>query len=289
MVGESPRWHEDRLWFCHWGPDEVVAVDLDGTSEVVTRGKEPGAHTIEWLPDGRQLIAPKRPSSSRRLLRREADGSLVPHADLSDLPSHLNEIVVDGRGNTYVNGLGFDFMAFLENVKNDDPEAQQVPWRERSDFRPGFIALVTADGKVCQVAGGMEFPNGMVVTPDNSTLIVSESFAGRLTAFDIAADGSLSNRRIWAENIGPDGICIDAEGAVWAQSGGNACVRIHEGGEELDRVELDRAPFACMLGGPDRRTLFIMAAEWNPEAPFGGPRTGQVLTVPAPAAGVGWP
>ena len=174
-------------------------------------------------------------------------------------------------------------------MKADDEDARQVPWRERPDFVPGFVALVTPDGSVRQVADGIEFPNGMVVTPDNSTLIVSESFAGRLTAFDIGADGGLSNRRVWAEGIGPDGICIDAEGAVWTQSGGNSCIRVAEGGEVLSRVELDRAPFACMRGGPDRRTLFIMAAEWNPANPFGGPRTGRVLTAPAPAPGVGWP
>ena len=288
VVGESPRWHQNRLWFCHWGADEVVATDIDGNSEVVTHDPDCSPHTIEWLPDGRQLIAPKRADPTGRLMRRESDGSLVPHADLSDLPTGLNEIVVDGRGNTYVNGLGFDFLEFLEDVKKDGPEALQKPWQERPGFRPGFIALVTADGTARQVADGLEFPNGMVVTPDNATLIVSESFAGRLTAYDIAADGSLTNRRVWADGIGPDGICIDAEGAIWTQSGGNACIRVREGGEVLQQVELDRAPFACMLGGPDRRTLFIMAAQWNPADPFGA-RTGQVLVAPAPAPGVGWP
>ena len=289
VIGESPRWHEDRLWFCHWGTDEIVTVDLHGNSKVVAHDPDNSPHTIEWLPDGDQLIAPKRPDPARRLLRKGTDGSLVAHADLSGYPGGLNEIVVDGRGNTYVNGLGFDFPSFLENVKRDGPEAQRVPWRERPDFVPGFIALVTADGTVRQVADGVEFPNGMAVTPDNSRLIVSESFAGRLTAFDIAADGGLANRRVWAEGIGPDGICVDAEGAVWTGSGGNAAIRVREGGEVLQRVELDRAPFACMLGGPDRRMLFIMAAKWNPGNPFGGPRTGQVLTASAPAPGVGWP
>jgi sugar lactone lactonase YvrE len=137
----------------------------------------------------------------------------------------------------------------------------------------------------------------MAVTPDNSTLIVSESFARRLTAFDIAADGSLSNRRVWADDVGPDGICIDAEGAVWTGSGGNACLRVREGGEVLHRIELDRAPFACMLGGPDGTTLFVLAQQWRlQDSPADniarlttGPRTGQVLTAPAPAAGAGWP
>ncbi|MER6950148.1 SMP-30/gluconolactonase/LRE family protein [Nonomuraea sp. NPDC000554] len=289
LVGESPRWHEDRLWFCHWGADEIVAVDLDGRSEVVVHAPEVGPHSIDWLPDGRLLIVPKHPERAGRLLRREPDGSLVPHADLSGLPSGCNEIVVDGRGNIYVNGADFDFLAFLERVQSEGEEAQRVPWRERPDFVPGFIALITPDGSVRQVADGIEFPNGMAVTPDNSTLIISESFAGRLTAFDIAAEGGLSNRRIWADGLGPDGICVDAEGAVWTSSGGRECVRVREGGEVSQRIELDRGPFACMLGGPDGRTLFVLAARWNPADPFSGPRTGQVQIVPAPSPGVGWP
>jgi sugar lactone lactonase YvrE len=272
VIGESPRWHEDRLWFSHWGVGEIVAVDLEGNSEVVGHGPPGLGWSIDWLPDGRLLV------TGGELMRREPDGSMVRHADLSAVADHRwNEIVVDGRGNIYVNGVGFRF--------------------GEEEFQPGILALVTPDGSARQVADGLAFPNGMVVTPDNSTLIVSESFAGRLTAFDIAADGSLSNRRVWADGVGPDGICIDAEGAVWTGSGANACVRVREGGEVLERVELDRTPFACMLGGPDGRTLFMMAQEWRgPDSIVDniarlttGPRTGQVLTATAPAAGAGWP
>jgi sugar lactone lactonase YvrE len=211
-------------------------------------------------------------------MRREPDGSMVPQADLTRLDDHgWNEVVVDGRGNVYVNGMGFRFGA--------------------EDFRPGIIALVTPDGSARQVADGIAFPNGMVVTPDGSTLIISESFAGKLTAFDIAEDGSLSNRRDWAVGVGPDGICIDAEGAIWTGSGGAGCVRVREGGEILDRVELDLMPFACMLGGPDGSTLFIMAADWHMgEDPADnmarlttGPRTGRVLSAPARAPHAGCP
>jgi sugar lactone lactonase YvrE len=203
---------------------------------------------------------------------------MVRHADLSAIADGgWNEIVVDGRGNVYVNAVGFRF--------------------GQDEFRPGVIALVTPDGAARQVADDIAFPNGMAVTADNSTLIVSESFARRLTAFDIAADGSLSNRRAWAEDVGPDGICVDAEGGVWTGSGGNGCLRVREGGEVLERIELDRAPFACMLGGPDGRTLFVMAQEWRmSDSPADniarlttGPRTGQVLTAPAPAPAAGWP
>ena len=163
-------------------------------------------------------------------------------------------------------------------------------------YRPsGIIALVCRDGSARKVADDLAFPNGMVITPDNSTLIVSESFAGRLTAFDIAADGGLSNRRVWAEGLGPDGICMDADGAVWVQTADSpegAIVRIREGGEVLERIDHDRTIFAAMLGGPDRTTLFLLAAEWRGTDHVDeaiAARTGQVLITKAPAPGAGWP
>lgn len=270
--GESPRWHDGRLWFSDWVAHEVVAVDLDGRSEVVVRVDFPSIPMcIDWLPDGRLLIVSP---SDGRLMRRELDGSLVPHADLSDVAQGFNEIVVDGRGNIYVNGGGFDLMAGAE-------------------FAPGIIALVGADGSVRQVADGIAFGNGMVVTPDNATLIVAESYGKRLTAFDIAADGGLSGRRVWAD-LGdgvPDGICLDADNAVWyADVPNKRCVRVREGGQVLQTTSLDRGCFACMLGGSDRKTLFLVATEWKGTAGMDdGSRTGQILTIPAPARGVGWP
>jgi sugar lactone lactonase YvrE len=270
-LGESPRWHDGRLWFCDWGAQEVVAVDLAGKSEVLVRVASL-PFCIDWLPDGRLLIVSGR---DRLLLRREPDGSLVTHADLTSLSDHpWNEIVVDGRGNAYINNIGFDFPG--------------------GEFVPGILALVTPDGSAQQVADGVAFPNGMVVTPDNSTLILAESYTNRLTAFDIAADGSLSNRRMWAdlEDGVPDGICLDAEGAVWTPVRDHACARVREGGEVLQRIELDRFCYACMLGGPDRATLFMMAADWRGVEHVDevvASRTGQVLIAPAPAPGVGWP
>lgn len=271
VVGESPRWHEDRLWFANWGAQEVVAVDLAGNSEVVARVDTTIPFSIDWLPDGRLLVLSGRESL---LLRQEPDGSLVTYADLSGVASGWNEIVVDGRGNAYVNGGGFDLLA-------------------GEDFAPGIVAVVTPDGAARQVADGIAFGNGMVVTPDNSTLIVAESYGKRLTAYDIAPDASLSNRRVWAD-LGdgvPDGICLDAEDAVWyADVPNKRCARVREGGEVLETIELDRGGFACMLGGADGRTLFMMAAQWRGiEKMFDGPPTGQVLSVPAPAPGVGWP
>ena len=268
--GESPRWHDDRLWFSDWGAQEIIAVDLEGESEVIVRVPS-FPFCIDFLPDGRLLIVS---ASDRLLLRREPDGPLVTHADLSTLSEHpWNDIVVDGRGNAYIGNIGFDF-----------PEAE---------FAPGTLALVTPDGSARQVADGVAFPNGIVVTPDNSTLIVAESYANRLTAFDITADGSLSNRRMWAELGGgvPDGICLDAEDAVWYGDVPNKrCVRVREGGEVLQTIDLDRGCFACILGGPDGKTLFIVAQEWSGmESTADGERTGQLLTAPAPAAGAGWP
>jgi sugar lactone lactonase YvrE len=272
VFGEQPRWHEDRLWFSDWGTQEVIAVDLEGKSEVILRGPS-FPMCVDWLPDGRLLLISARDGL---LLRREPDGSLVTHANLTGLSDRPpgNEMVVDGRGNIYVNGGGFNLMA-------------------GEKFAPGMIALVTPDGSARQAADGIAFPNGMHVTPDDSTLIVAESYAKRLTAFDIADDGGLSNRRVWADlqDGVPDGICVDGEGAVWYGDVPNKrCVRVREGGEVLRTVELDRGCFACALGGADRRTLFMMATEWSgPANMFKGPRTGQVLTVKAPAPGVGWP
>jgi sugar lactone lactonase YvrE len=267
---ESARWHEERLWFAHWGTDEVIAVDLDGHSEVVAHGPGGLGWSIDWLPDGRLL------TTGTGLMRHEPDGSVVPHADLSHLAGDWNELVVDGRGNVYVNGrIDFDFSA---------PPS-------------GIIALVTPDGSVRQVADGIAFPNGMVVTPDNRTLIIAESMAARLTAFDIAPDGSLSKRRTWADGFGADGICLDADGALWGLSPagagpGTTCHRVREGGDALERVELDRNVFSCMLGGPDGRTLFMLAAEWRGFEQVEqaiADRTGQVLMANAPAPHAGWP
>jgi sugar lactone lactonase YvrE len=272
VIGESPRWHEDRLWFAHWGTGEIVAVDLEGNSEIVATGRPGLGWSIDWLPDGRLLV------TGEELTRHEPDGSMVRHADLSSIDNTgWNEIVVDGRGNVYVNSVGFRFGA--------------------EEFRPGAVALITPDGSVRQVADGIAFANGMVVTPDNSTLVIAESFAGALTAFDIGADGSLSNRRVWAAGVAPDGICVDTDGAIWTGSGASSCVRVGDGGELLERIELDGMPFACMLGGPGRKTLFVMVADWDRSADPGdnmarlttGPRTGQIVTVEAPAPGAGWP
>ena len=271
-IPESPRWHEGRLWFCNWIDRQVMAADLDGEAEVMLT-RDPASHpmgySIGWLPDGRLL------TTGAKLERQEPDGSMVTIAE-----QHANEIVVDGRGNVYINGADFDF------VGGGAP-------------KPGYIKVVTPDGQLRQVAGDIQFPNGMVITPERRTLIISESFAGRLTAFDIDGDGGLSGRRVFADGLGPDGITMDAEGAIWVSTGGFSVARVAEGGTVLQRIELaeNRAPFALMLGGPDRRTLFICTAEWhkaddhvaNLERLATGPRTGEILALPVEVPGTGRP
>ncbi|MGN9793080.1 SMP-30/gluconolactonase/LRE family protein [Streptomyces sp. OZ13] len=265
---ESPRWRGDRLYFSDWSAGEVIAVDLAGRSETIARVTSLPLCTA-FLPDGRMLLVS---SSDGLLLRRERDGALVRYAELGGRPG-WNDIVVDGRGNAYVNSIGFDMMA-------------------GAPYEPGFVALVTPDGTVRQVADGLAFPNGMAVTADNSTLVVAESYGHCLAAFDIDAGGGLSGRRVWA-HLGdgtPDGICLDAAGAVWyADVPGKRCVRVAEGGQVLQAVELDRGGFACTLGGPDGTTLFVVAAEWSdgPEPVPAG--TGQVLTTEVGVPAAGWP
>jgi sugar lactone lactonase YvrE len=256
---ESARWHEGRFWFADWGTNEVMAVGADGKAQTMVHvptarpetrlpqfgGAGLGPISIDWLPDGRLLIVVGR---DRLLLRQEPDGSLVTHADLSPIADGAwNEIVVDGRGNAYVNGGGSDFVA------GEKP-------------RPGLVALVQPDGFSRQVADGIALPNGMAVTADGSTLIVADSWGKELSGFDIGPDGDLSNRRVWAD-LGdgvPDGICADAEDAIWyADVPNQRCVRVCEGGEVLRVVQLDRGGFSCALGGEDRKTLFIVATEWG--------------------------
>ena len=267
IFGESPRWHDGRLWFSDWGAHQVIVLSMDGRHEVVVDVAS-FPMCIDFLPDGRLLIVD---SAQRRLLRHEPDGSLVTHAELSGVSTKpWNDIVAADRGNVYVNSIGFDFPG--------------------GEFASGLVALVTPDGNVRQVAGDVAFPNGMAITPEGRTLIVAESYASQLTAFQIGADGGLSDRRVWAKTPGdhPDGICIDAEGALWyADVGNQHCVRVREGGEVLATVNLDRGAFACALSRGDDPHLFVVGQH------YGGPEaaqpSGRVVTFPAPAPGAGKP
>ncbi len=234
---EGPRWREGKLWFSDMQAYRVMTVDLLGNAEVVL--EMPGNPSgLGWLPDGRLLVVSM---SDRRLLRLDPDG-LTEVADLSALASYTcNDMVVDKKGRAYVGNFGFDHI--------NEP------------MKPAEIILVTPDGDARIVADGLAFPNGTVITPDDQTLIVGETYGGRLTAFDIQPDGALTNRRVWADlddGVFPDGICLDAEGAVWVASPvGSEVLRVLEGGEVPRRIAVSTQAYACMLGGPDRRTLFI--------------------------------
>jgi sugar lactone lactonase YvrE len=268
VFGESPRWRDGRIWFSDWGAGRVCSVAVDGSLTVEAEVAS-FPMCIDFLPDGRLLVVS---SADRQVLRREHDGSLAQHADLSPVSTKpWNDIVVDGRGNAYVNSIGFEFPG--------------------EPFAPGIVVLVGPDGAVTPVADGLAFPNGMAVTEDGSTLIVAESYAEQLTAFDIGDDGTLSRRRVWAPTPGehPDGICLDATGAAWLADVGNRhCVRVREGGEVLMTIEIDRGAFACALSRDATPSLFVTAQDWGGPDAVGG-ATGHVVSFPAPAPGAGHP
>jgi sugar lactone lactonase YvrE len=236
---ESPRWRDGRLWFAD--RNTVKTIDTTGRTEVIATVPD-GVGGIGFLPDGDLLLVA---SHQRRLLRLASDGLEVV-ADLSTFePKHSADMVVDGQGRAYIGGFGFDLVG-------GEPQ------------RPTNIVLVTPDGRARVAADGVLFPNGMAITGDGSTFLVAETFVGRLLAFQIQSDGSLIGRRVFAELEGevPDGICVDAEGAVWVASPGTgALLRVRDGGTVLTRVSLSdqcgRYPYACVLGAEDRRTLFL--------------------------------
>ena len=270
---EGPRWHEGRLWFSDMHDHRVLAFDpVAGatTVELEVPGQPSG---LGWRPDGTMLVV----SMTDRRLLAVHDGRVEEVADLSDVaPFHCNDMVVDARGNAYVGNFGFDL---------HDPDADQ---------RTTTLVLVTVDGEVRVVADELFFPNGCVITPDGGTLVVGESFTGALTAFTIDDDGSLHDRREWARVRGavPDGICLDAEGAIWIASPiSHQVLRVAEGGEVLAEIRTsdERQPFACMLGGPDRRTLYVCTALDSEPAAARRDRLGRIEAIEVDVAGAGLP
>jgi sugar lactone lactonase YvrE len=266
---EGPRWRDGRLWVSDQHAKEVFTVDLEGRREKIV--DVPGQPSgLGWTPDGKLLIVSM---VDRRLLRLDP-GGLTTVGDLSSLAAfHCNDMVVDDKGRAYVGNFGFDL------------DAHEAP-------RPTNLVLVEPDGRARVVAEDLLFPNGTVITPDGKTLIVGESFGGRLTAFDILPDGSLENRRIWANiSAPPDGICLDAEGCIWVAVplDPGSFIRVAEGGEIKERIELDRSAYACMLGGPDGRSLFLLEAltSHHRKAAERGPGNGRirVVEVDVPHAG----
>ena len=267
--GEGPRWHDGRLYYSDMHAHTVNAIDLDGRAEVIAEvAANPSG--LGWLPDGRMLVVSM---TDRRLLRLEG-GALRLHADLSALAScHCNDMVVDAGGRAYVGNFGYDFFIC---------EAQ----------KPAELIMVEPGGAARVVARDLMFPNGSVIPPGGKTLIVGESMAHRLTEFDIAADGSLSNQRVWAElgDALPDGIALDAEGAIWvAAPFTHELLRVKRGGEIAERIKRDQMPIACALGGPARRTLFLLTSESVQPEECRSKRNARIETTEVEVAGAGLP
>jgi sugar lactone lactonase YvrE len=283
MYMEAPRWHDNRIWFSDFYTHEVVSANEDGTDvrvEAVVPNQPSG---LGWLPDGRLLIVSMR---DRKLLRREADGSLVTHADLSGVVDHhLNDMVVDRHGRAYVGNFGFDLMG-------------GAPVQSTSIHR------VDPGGTVSLVAEDVWFPNGSVITSTGS-LLVGETMANRITAFDVGADGALLNRRVWAEfgehpdetdvgkalaalTVASDGCCLDAEGALWvADAAHGRVVRVNEGGRIAEQIQLETGVFACALGGADGHTLFLCTAPDFIEDNRKSAREAVLLSVPVDVSAAG--
>jgi sugar lactone lactonase YvrE len=281
---EGPRWHDQRIWFSDFYTCRVYSAAEDG-SDLRTEAEVPQQPSgLGWLPDGRLLIVSMRDG---RLLRRETDGTLACHADLSGhLGGHLNDMVVDAQGRVFVGEFGFDLMS-------------------GADLRPAGLLRVDPDGTITQVAEDLWFPNGSVITEDG-TLLVDETFGNRVTAFDIAADGTLANRRTWAKFgelpgdrelgkmlaqvvVAPDGCCLDADGAMWIADGLNGrVIRVRPGGEIAAEIQPGTGVFACMLGGADGRTLFICTAPDFQEEARKNAREASLVTarVDTPRAGL---
>ena len=273
--GEGPRWHSGKLWFSDMYDHAVKTVDLDG--QVQVKVDLPGQPSgLGWLPSGDLLVVLMR---ERQVLRLDHD-RLVVHADLSSIATwHCNDMVVDAEGRAYVGNFGFDLHA-----------AETAG--DFSTATPAAMALVQPDGSVSVAADDLMFPNGTVITPDGSTLIVAESMGRRLTAFDRAADGTLSNRRVWAD-LGrriPDGICLDAEGCIWvANAAAPECLRVAEGGQVLEVLDTGRNAYACMLGGPDGRHLFVLTSPHSHPERCLATREAQVLVTRASVPHAGRP
>ena len=234
--GEGPRWHDERLWFSDFYRRGIFSIGVDGERRELAVDDQPSG--LGWMPDGTLLYVSM---TAKRVMAVSPGGEPVVHADVSPIATHFcNDMVVSVDGHAYVGNFGFD----LE---------QQAP------FEVAYLAHIAPDGEVRRVEHPLAFPNGSVITPDGSTLIVGETFGGQYTAFDLDRDGHPVNPRLWASVPGasPDGCALDADGAIWMSDFvGQRFARVHEGGEVSAEIPVDGAAVACMLGGPDGRTLF---------------------------------
>lgn len=269
IFAEGPRWHDGKLWFSDMHDKKICTVDVNGKKEVIFEAPS-DTSGLGWRPDGTLLYV----SMQDKKLMQLKDGKASEVADLSEFATfYCNDMVVDAKGRAYVGNFGFDLHGKAEPCGAN-------------------LIMVDVDGAVSVAASDLNFPNGTVITPDDKTMIVGESFGGKLTAFDVSADGTLSNRRVWADIAPavPDGICLDAEGAIWVASPTTQEVlRVHEGGEVSRRIKVDSNAFACMLGGADGKTLFVLTAVESDPNTMAGRRTGKIETIKVDAARAGLP
>lgn len=269
--GEGPRWRDGELWYSDFHQRAIYRVTERGERRAVFTGLDDRPSGLGWLPDGTLLVVFM---TSRRVMRDAGDGSLVEHADLGIVAAwHCNDMVVAANGDAYVGNFGFDLEA------------------SRS-FAPADLALVRPDGSVGVAATAMRFPNGSVITPDGSTLIVGQSFGGDFVAFTIGAGGTLADRRQWAEIPGtaPDGCTLDDAGGIWFSDAlGSQVVRVEEGGAVTHRVATPMPTFACMLGGEDGRTLYALCAPGSHPDECAGKAAGSIHSMRVEHARAGLP
>jgi sugar lactone lactonase YvrE len=277
FFGECPRWHDGRLWYSDFFDHAVFSISSDGERRVeVDFDGEPAG--LGWLPDGRLLINSRL---DRVIMRREPDGSIVQHGDLKPwAKGNANDMVVASNGQAYAGNFGFDLDGLFDGTL--DP----------SGIAATPLVRVDPDGTSSGAAADIRFPNGTVITPDGGTLVIAETFGSCLTAFDRAADGTLTNRREWAAlpGIAPDGICLCSDGSVWvANALARECVRVAEGGEIVELVTTALNCFACMLGDEDRRTLYLITASDSHAPRARADRNGAIEKVRTTVPGAGLP
>jgi sugar lactone lactonase YvrE len=268
---ECTRWYDGKLWFSDMLDHKVIVIDSRGRADIVAEVPgQPGG--LGWLPDGRLLVVSM---TDQHLLRLDADGLKVA-SDLSRIATgNCNDMVVDLQGRAYIGDWGF------------------IGARPKDRPSNPHLMLVASDGQARVVSTQIAFPNGAVITPDNKTLIVADSYAYRLVAFDIEDNGSLINYRIWADmgkGVIPDGICLDAEEAVWVtNSAGSDVIRVKEGGQITGRVTVSSRAYACILGGPDRKSLYLTTAAPGLFADLKDKRSGRIEVLPVDVPGAGIP
>jgi sugar lactone lactonase YvrE len=279
--GEGPRWHEGRLWYSDFYRHGIYSMASDGSDEVLEHEVLTQPSGLGWLPDGDLLCVSM---TDQKVLRFHAD-QVTTFADVSEHAVFwANEMIVSPSGYSYVGSFGFDLDARLAELGVERFVAEPPPTTN--------LVVLDPEGAIIQVVPDMAFPNGTVITPDGATLIIGETFGSKLTAFDVAANGTLANRRVWAplERTASDGMCLDAEGQIWlANALTHRCVRVREGGEITATVSCSQTNYACMLGGDDRRTLYVMTGTSSDRFEIAEKTGGRIEAVRVDVAGAGTP